>query len=55
MSTATFDKNITLDKAAAERLVEILSMPTPPHPELTEQFWADNERKLNEWLSPSKN
>jgi len=54
MATTTFDKNITLDEASAARLAEVLAKPAPPRPELGEQFWEDNERKVNAWLSPSK-
>ena len=54
MATTTFDKNIILDQTAAERLVEILKEPPPPRPKMGEDFWEENERKLKEWLSPSK-
>jgi uncharacterized protein (DUF1778 family) len=54
MATTTFDKNIVLDETSAAKLVEILSQPVPPRPELGEQFWEENERKLVEWLSPSR-
>jgi len=54
MATTTFDKNITLDKTSAERLAEILAKPVPPRSKLDERFWEENERKLDEWLSPSK-
>ena len=54
MATTTFDRNITLDQAAADRLAEILSQPAPPRPKLDENFWEENERKLEECLSRSK-
>ena len=54
MATTTFDKEITLDKVAAERLADIISRPAPPRPNLGEHFWEENERKIEEWLSRSK-
>ena len=54
MATSTFDKDIVLDQAAAERLAEILSKPAPPPPDLGEGFWQENERKVDEWLSRFK-
>ena len=54
MATTTFDKNIVLGEAAAERLAEVLSEPAPPKIEIDERFWEENERKVNEWLSNLK-
>jgi len=54
MATITFDREIILDKEAAERLAEILERPAPPRPALGENFWEENERKTNEWLSRFK-
>ena len=54
MATSTFDKNIVLDQAAAERLAEILAMPAPPRIEIDERFWEENERKIEAWLSRSE-
>jgi len=45
LATSTFDKDITIDHDAAERLVEILAQPAPPRPDLGEGFWDDNEKK----------
>jgi uncharacterized protein (DUF1778 family) len=55
MATSTFDKTITIDQEAAERLAEILSRPAPPRPKLADNFWEDNERKTKEWLSRLEN
>ena len=54
MATTTFDKNIVLGEAAAERLAEILSEPAPPRIEIDERFWQENERKKEEWFSRLK-
>jgi len=54
MATTTFDKTIILDQAAAERLEEILAQPAPPRADISQTFWADNERKVKEWLSNLK-
>ena len=53
VATTTFDKNIVLDEAAAERLAEILAKPAQSI-EIDERFWEENERKVNEWFSNSK-
>jgi hypothetical protein len=55
MATTTFDKKIVLDEAAATKLAEILTKPAPPRPEMDEHFWEENERKVDEWFSRSKN
>ena len=47
MATTTFDKNITIDKAAAERLVEILSKPAPPRPNIEKDFWDKYDERDN--------
>jgi hypothetical protein len=54
MATSTFDKNITLDSDAAERLAEILRQPAPPYPKFAEDFWQENEKKVVQCLSLSK-
>jgi len=54
MATSTFEKNIVLDNNSAMRLAEILDKPAPPRPNLGKDFWADNERKVEEWLSNLK-
>ena len=54
MATTTFEKTITLDPKAAERLADILEYPAPLMPDDDEEFWEDNERKVNEWLSRFK-
>jgi hypothetical protein len=54
MATTTFDKNIVIDKEAADRLVEILNKPAPPRPKGTDDFWKENERKVEAWLSRFK-
>jgi uncharacterized protein (DUF1778 family) len=51
MATTTFEKTIYLDQSAADRLAEILEQPAPPKPNLGENFWQENERKVKEWLS----
>ena len=55
MATSTFDREIVITKEAAEQLAAILSEPAPPRPELGENFWRENERKVEEWLSRCKN
>ena len=54
MATTTFEKTIYLDQEAAERLADILEQPMPPMPDNDEEFWAENERKVKEWLSRFK-
>jgi len=54
MATTTFDKNIVLDEAAAKKLAELLAQPAPPRPELEDEFWEENERKVKEWFARSK-
>jgi len=54
LATTTFDKNIVLEQDAAKRLVKILDKPVPPRPEIGKQFWEENERKLEKWLSHSE-
>ena len=54
MATTTFEKTITLDQEAAERLADILDQPAPPKPDLGKDFREENERKVNEWLSQLK-
>ncbi|MCL2019883.1 MAG: hypothetical protein FWG70_09020 [Oscillospiraceae bacterium] len=54
MATSTFHKNIVIDDKAADRLIEILNKPAPPMPKFPENYWAENERKVKEWLSRSK-
>ena len=54
MATTTFDKNIIIDETAAERLAEILAKPAPTRPSLGENFWEENERKIESWFSRSK-
>jgi len=51
MATTTFEKTIYLDQTAAERLADILEQPAQPRPNLGEDFWKYNERKVKEWLS----
>jgi hypothetical protein len=51
MATSTFEKTITLDEEAAERLAEILSADAPPRPNLGDGFWEKNEKAVDEWLS----
>jgi len=54
MATTTFEKTITLDQEAAERLADLLEQPAPPRPNLSKNFREDNERKVNEWLCQLK-
>jgi len=54
VATSTFEKTIVLESEAAERLAEILDMPAPPRPNLGDDFWSENERKVKEWLSQLK-
>ena len=54
MATSTFDKEIVLSKEAVERLAEIASKPAPPRPDLGENFWEENEKRVGEWLSSFK-
>ena len=54
VATTTFDKNIVLDEAAAERLAEILAEPALPRPDLGDNFWEENERKKEEWFTRLK-
>ena len=54
MATSTFDKDITIDHEAAERLVEILAQPATPRPYLGEEFWEENETKVEVWSSLCK-
>ena len=51
MPTTTFGKNIILDNKSAKRLAEILDKPAPPRPNLGKEFWTENERKVEQWLS----
>lgn len=51
MATSTFYKNITIDKAAAERLIEILNEPVPPRHDDDDEFWEKNNKEVKEWLS----
>ena len=51
MATSTFDKDIVIEQEAAERLVQILEKPAPPRPDLGENYWAENERNVKEWMS----
>ena len=50
MATSTFDKNITIDQEAAERLIKVLEQPAQPRP-LESDFWKENERKVKKWKS----
>ena len=54
MATSTFSKTIYIDQDSAEKLAALLDEPAPPRPNLGEEFWQDNERKVKEWLSRSK-
>ena len=54
MATSTFDKTICIDQEAAEKMAMLSDEPSPPRPNLGDDFWQNNERKLKEWLSCSK-
>jgi hypothetical protein len=54
MATATFDREIVLDKEATERLAEILREPTAPEPDLGEDWWYKNKKAVEEWSSRFK-
>ncbi|MDR0221312.1 MAG: hypothetical protein LBI54_07915 [Lachnospiraceae bacterium] len=51
MATATFDKNIVIGNKAAKRMIEVLNKPVPPRPSSGKDFWENNERVSEEWLS----
>ncbi|MCL2053506.1 MAG: hypothetical protein FWG90_03565 [Oscillospiraceae bacterium] len=38
MATSTFYKNIVIDDAAADRLIEILNKPAPPRPDISGNY-----------------
>ena len=54
MATTSFEKTIFLDQKAAELLADILEQPAPPMPDNDKEFWEENERKVDEWLSRFK-
>ena len=51
MATSTFSKTIYIDQEAAEKLAALLDEPPPKKIEYDKKFWAENERKVKEWLS----
>ena len=54
MATSSFHKNFILTEEAAERLVKVLNEPAPPRSDLGENFWEENKKEVDEWLSRFK-
>jgi len=51
MAISTFDKTIILDKEAAERLAIIAEKPAPPLPNLGDEYFEENKRRVTEWIN----
>ena len=51
MATSTFSKTIYIDQDSAEKLAALLDESAPNKVEYDKIFWAENERKVKEWLS----
>ena len=54
MATVSYERDIILTKEAAERLADVLTKPALPEPESNDDFWRENERNVEEWLTRYK-